>query len=144
MIQPKPGSQIKFGMTQETRYEIRVSTKARGLRLSVHADGKIVVTKPFFTPEILVSQFVNKHQDWIEKQLEHLKKHPAPLLGKLSVKDYKAHKELARALEMFFMKEEGILTVEKSRAHEIANKITGVVPRDRRGHQQEVKVPDIQ
>lgn len=85
-------------MTQEIRYEVKISKGARTMRLSVHPDGKIIVSKPRLVPDFLVAKFVEKHADWIEKKLEHIKKHPAPLLGKLTVRDYKAHKELARAL----------------------------------------------
>lgn len=85
-------------MSEEFSYEIKVSGRIKNMRLSVHPDGKIIVSKPPLVPQILVTRFVKKHEAWILKKLDHIKKHPAPLLGKLTVRDYKAHKELARAL----------------------------------------------
>ncbi len=79
-------------------YQIRVSKRAKNMRLSVQSDGTIIVSKPKLVPNSFVTKFVERHTDWIEKRLEYIKNHPAPLLGKLTVKDYKAHKELARAL----------------------------------------------
>ncbi len=68
------------------------------MRLAVHPDGRVVVTKARLVPDILVAQFVKKHTDWITKRLEYIENHPAPLLGKHSIRDYAAHKELARTL----------------------------------------------
>ena len=79
-------------------YEIKISKRARWMRLAVHTDGRVVVTKPAYMPDFLVARFLKKHTDWIEQKLEHFQKHPARILGKRSVKEYKAYKEAARAL----------------------------------------------
>ncbi len=85
-------------MTQDIRYEIRVSRKARGTRLTVHPDGRVVVTKPAHVSQILVTQFIDRHTEWIKKKIDHFKNHPAPLLARHSIRDYKSHKEMARVL----------------------------------------------
>ena len=84
--------QLSFDYTTET------SSRARYLRLSVHPDGSVVVIKPAYMPDIFVRRFVAHHSEWIEKKRANFVKKPAPLLSKLSKRDYKKHKEQARAL----------------------------------------------
>ncbi len=79
-------------------YTTRVSKRSRSLRISVKHDGSVVVTVPPFMPDMIVHRFVAKHAEWIETKLEDFKKHPAPLLSKLSRREYVKHKEAARAL----------------------------------------------
>jgi predicted metal-dependent hydrolase len=79
-------------------YVIRISKRTRNLRATVKHDGSVIVTKPRLMPDILVRRFVAAHAKWIEEKLENFKKKPAPLLGKLSRREYVAHKEAARVL----------------------------------------------
>ncbi len=79
-------------------YTVRISKRSRSLRISVRPDGRVTVTKPSFIPDIMVRRFVARHTAWIESKQTQFKKRPVPLLGKLSKRDYAAHKEKARAL----------------------------------------------
>lgn len=81
-----------------TSYEMRISRRARNLRLTVHPDGRVVITKPVHISEERVIRFIQKHADWIEEKIVHLQMHPAPLLAKHSTRDYKQNKEKARQL----------------------------------------------
>ena len=79
-------------------YAVRISKRARTLRLSVHPDGSVVVTKPSFMPDMFVRRFVAHHSEWIEKKRADFVRKPAPILAKLSKREYKIHKESARVL----------------------------------------------
>ncbi len=92
-------TQSEIRMAQEQiQYEVRISPRSRNLRLSVQHDCSVRVTKPAYISEIVVEQFVAKHTDWILKRIDYIQKHPAPLLAHFSARDYRLHKEKARAL----------------------------------------------
>lgn len=80
------------------KLEIKSSNRSKKIRLVVKNDGHVIVTKPFYVPTIVAERYARNHSDWISNKIEHFKKHPARLLGHLSIKDYKANKERARAL----------------------------------------------
>ena len=48
--------------------QIVVRPKLRRLRLEVAEHGKIVVTVPPHTPNMIIRRFISDHQDWIRKQ----------------------------------------------------------------------------
>ena len=51
-------------------YEIRESTRAKRLTLTVHPDGRVVVTKPVRISLKAAQAFVLKHREWIERAKE--------------------------------------------------------------------------
>lgn len=51
-----------------------VRSNRRSLALSVLPNGTIVAKVPFFAPMFVVNQFINNHEEWIEKQREKLQK----------------------------------------------------------------------
>jgi len=55
-------------------YEIRESTRATRLGITVHPDGRVTVTKPVQVSEKRVHAFVRKYQDWIETSQERFRK----------------------------------------------------------------------
>lgn len=82
---------------REISYTLRVSPRARRLRLSIYIDGRLVVTKPRFFNERLVEHFMTVHAAWIIERLDEFKKSPAPFLnGPGRRADYLAKKEAAR------------------------------------------------
>ena len=54
-----------------TSFEHRISQRARRLSLRVTPKGVVVVTPPR-TPQFLIQQFVDAHQDWIQTQQQKL------------------------------------------------------------------------
>ncbi len=46
-------------------YDIRNSSRAKSLRISVHYDGRVVVTKPMRVSLAIVEQVVKKRLKWI-------------------------------------------------------------------------------
>ena len=81
-------------------YEVRISTRSRSVRISVHPDGLVVVTKPVRMSQSQVESFVRKHADWIRSKVASARKQPVPLLGRLGRRDYTRYKEAARMLVM--------------------------------------------
>ena len=79
-------------------YTVRTSARARRLRITVHDDGTVIVTKPTRVPMGMIQVFVHRHIAWIKKKVAHFAKKPAKILGKYSRRDFYAHKERARAL----------------------------------------------
>lgn len=51
-------------------YEIRESTRAKRLTLTVHPDGRVVATKPTRISQKVAEAFVLKHREWIERAKE--------------------------------------------------------------------------
>lgn len=94
-------------MQQE--YEVRESTRAKRLGLTVHPDGRVVITKPIRTSLKAMERFVESHASWIEttqekfrRRLEHQKKSgielvalPRPRKGSAM---YKEARKAARVL----------------------------------------------
>lgn len=62
-----------LGRTIETvreEYEIRESIRAKRLTLTVHPDGRVVLTKPKRISEKVAEAFLAKHGEWIERAKE--------------------------------------------------------------------------
>ena len=78
-------------------YTIVRSKKARLMRISIYPNCTVKVTAPFLAPESLIRRFVSSKSKWIEKKLDHFKKHPISpkrlLLNSLGRKDFKEQKE---------------------------------------------------
>ena len=82
----------------EVLYTVRSSARARRVRLTVHHDGRVVVTKPIRTSESSIALFVQKYAGWIAKKIEQFKKKPAKILGHYSWREFNAYREQAREL----------------------------------------------
>lgn len=55
-------------------HEIRESTRAKRLGITVHPDGSVVVTKPKRASLKAAEAFLAKHQEWIEKAIEKFRR----------------------------------------------------------------------
>ena len=51
-------------------YEVRRSKRARALRLSVYADGAVVVTAPTLFSLRAIERYVTAHSTWVHRKLE--------------------------------------------------------------------------
>lgn len=79
-------------------YIIKNRKGIRGIRIAVHIDGSVVVTKSVRTPKILAHAFVKTKADWIQEKIKELEKKPKKILGHLNIKDFKENKQKAYAL----------------------------------------------
>ncbi len=54
---------------QKFDFEIKLSTKARRIRITVYPDGRVVATKPKRASDALVRSFVSRKTSWIQRKL---------------------------------------------------------------------------
>ena len=88
--------QIDLG-GQTIAYTLRVSKRARNLRLTIRGDGGLVATLPRGMHRRFAERFIAKKSRWVIDTLERFKKFPAGSFAKGSKRDFLAHKERARA-----------------------------------------------
>lgn len=79
-------------------YIIKTMRRSRHLRLTIHRDGRVIVTKPYFLSQASVEAFLRSKAEWVRLKLEHFKNLPAPLVRQPDRQDYLKHKEAARTL----------------------------------------------
>ncbi|MCX6757695.1 MAG: M48 family metallopeptidase [Candidatus Nomurabacteria bacterium] len=82
----------------EISYVVKNNRHSRGVRISVHMDGSVVVTKSLHVSARAVEELVEKRKDWILEKIAEMAKRPKKILAHFSVKEYKEFKELARVL----------------------------------------------
>ncbi|MBI2459217.1 MAG: DUF45 domain-containing protein [Parcubacteria group bacterium] len=79
-------------------YTLKVSQRARRMRLAIYHDGNFVVTAPRNMSQNIIEQFIIKKSPWIINKLEYFKNIPGKLLIKSAKKHYVAYKDQAWAL----------------------------------------------
>ncbi len=55
--------------TKTFSYTLRKSRRARHVRFSVHPDGAVIVTLPWYLPSRMAERFVHEHQTWLSSKL---------------------------------------------------------------------------
>ncbi|MFA5872189.1 MAG: M48 family metallopeptidase [Parcubacteria group bacterium] len=90
----------------EIKYEIRKSSRARNLRLTIYPGGKMVATLPRRAGLDQLEGFILQKADWIRKKiLEARKRGQNGLLTKTSRREYMKLKEDARKLAVSKLRE---------------------------------------
>ena len=90
---------MKIKLNQkEVKYTLRVSKKARHMRLAIYRDGNFVVTVPRNMNSNAIERFIIRKSQWIINKLEYFKSFSGQVLVKNSKKAYLEHKGLALAL----------------------------------------------
>jgi predicted metal-dependent hydrolase len=59
--------------TEKIEYTLKVSKRARRMRLVVYCDGETVVTAPRFLPKFLVERYVAEKTSWILEKLDNFR-----------------------------------------------------------------------
>lgn len=79
-------------------YTLRINKRAKGMRISVYPDGRVVVTvrSRWYAP--LAERFVKGKQAWIEERLRRFALHPKPVVPKRSRAEMMRLKREALAL----------------------------------------------
>lgn len=82
-------------------YTLKISKKARRMRLAVYCDGDFVVTAPYSMNQGLIERFIFEKSDWIIKKIEYFKVFGGRKSLKGNREDFLKHKEraLTRAME---------------------------------------------
>ncbi len=83
---------------REVSYTLKVSSRARGLRLSVYPGGAFVVTAPRFISSSSIEQFILRKAEWVVGKIDYLSKFPKPVRAASSKVEYKKYK--AEALRL--------------------------------------------
>lgn len=55
-------------------FTIRRTKLAKRIKLSVHSDGRCVVSAPKYVPQYIIKQFVHSKSEWIQERLYHFAK----------------------------------------------------------------------
>ena len=96
--------QIKIN-NQEIDYTLKISKRAKRLRMSIHPGGSLVITKPYGLPLMFVNSFIRNKAGWILIKMEYFKQ----FKGTKNIKNSKAHylkyKEEARSFIVKKVKE---------------------------------------
>lgn len=82
----------------KVEYTLRVSKRARRMRLAVYCDGSFVVTAPRNISESIIEQFIIQKSQWVIDKLEYFRNVSGQVLAKGAKKDYTAYKDMALAL----------------------------------------------
>jgi len=80
------------------RIEHRRVRRSRNVRISLSADGRVLVTRPFWISEKFAQNFVVDKKDWLESQFKKMQSMPTSVLSKGTRRDYLLYKERARAI----------------------------------------------
>ncbi len=80
---------------QTITYQLKRSSRSLHLRLSINAQGELLVSAPKLVPEFLIRQFVAKQRPWIEQNLRAVSSRQVKLgAGELYIFDHKYQLQL--------------------------------------------------
>lgn len=83
---------------QNIIYTLKVSPRAKRLRLVIYCNGELVVTQPRFMSIKTVENFIKKHESWIIKKSEYFKNVESGPLSQLTRRNYLNKREEVRTL----------------------------------------------
>lgn len=76
-------------------YTLKVSNRAKRVRITVNHDGKVVVTKPKKVDPVIIEKFLISKSEWIFDKLEKFKNSPNLLNIKNTKEEYLENKDKA-------------------------------------------------
>jgi hypothetical protein len=79
-------------------YKLKISERARTIRLAVYHDGSFVVTAPYKIKENIVEKFILDKSNWILEKINHFKNNPKKILPKHNKKEIGEYKEKANGI----------------------------------------------
>ena len=85
-------------MSNGIQYKLKLSKRARHMRLEVRRDGQLVVTVPFGLDFKFIENFVNEKSSWIAGRLKYFDNEKNKVFLGGGKKEYKRYKEQARLL----------------------------------------------
>jgi len=86
--------EIKFG-DKKIKYLLKISKRAKRLRLTIYCNTSLVVTKPTDLNQNIVDKFIITKKDWILSKLEYFNKHKENNLFKNNREKYLENKKEA-------------------------------------------------
>ena len=85
-------------MASTIKYEIRRSSRARSVRITILGRDEVIVTAPARVSAELIERFVRSKSDWIESKLARLRLLPDHMFLQSSKKDYEQFKKAAHVI----------------------------------------------
>lgn len=83
---------------KKVEYTLKVSKRARRMRLAIYCDGNFVVTAPQNISENIIEQFIVRKSQWIIDKLEYFKSISGQVFARGTKKDYIGYKDQALVL----------------------------------------------
>lgn len=83
---------------KKVEYTLKVSKRARRMRLAIYCDTEFVVTAPMNTSHNMVEQFLIKKSQWILDKLNYFRSFSKSLIIKNTEADYLKYKQQAQLL----------------------------------------------
>lgn len=80
---------------KKVEYTLKVSNRARRMRLAIYCDGNFVVTAPRNLSENIIEQFIVRKSQWIIDKLEYFKNISGKIFILGTKKDYVGHRDEA-------------------------------------------------
>ncbi|MBP9864077.1 M48 family metallopeptidase [Patescibacteria group bacterium] len=80
---------------KQVEYTLKVSKRARRMRLAVYCDGTFVVTAPVAMDTNLIEQFIIRKSQWVIDKIEYFKGASVNILPRSTKRDYLTSKEIA-------------------------------------------------
>src|SRR5690348_7600519 len=87
-------------------YTIRTSRRARYVRITIRPDASVVITAPQKSDRQTISDFIEKHTEWIEQHVHKMKKRsPKVLLPAIAKKDISLYRSKSLNIAINKLKE---------------------------------------
>lgn len=83
---------------KKVEYTLRVSKRARRMRLAIYGNGDFVVTVPQRASENVIEQFILRRSSWVLDTLEYFKKFSSRVLTRDDTFEFSRHKGSALVL----------------------------------------------
>lgn len=83
---------------KKIEYTLKVSKRARRMRLSIYCDGNFVVTAPQNMSDNIIEQFIIRKSQWILDKLDYFKSISGQVFAKGAKKEYSKYKDQAFVL----------------------------------------------
>ncbi len=81
---------------QKIYYTLKVSKRAKRIRLAMYSDGSLVVTKPYGLPGFFINSFLHNKTNWILSKLAHFHKNASVNIVQKNKAHYLKHRGQAR------------------------------------------------
>lgn len=89
---------IMTSLNPEIKITLRRVRRSRHLRLSIAADGRVLLTRPFWVTERAAREFLKTKEAWLLEKWRELQARPDNYFHRGGREDYLKHKEAARVL----------------------------------------------
>lgn len=85
-------------LKRKVDYTLKLSKRARRLRLTIHCGGGFVVTAPKNMEQSAIERFIINKSEWVLRKIDYFKNFPVKIFVKNKNKHYITHKNIALEL----------------------------------------------